>query len=509
MKKYNIAIFGASGYIGLALTQHLYQLGHNISLFVRNKDRVAYLLGADDFNIYTTPIEKQNIMQLSKDLNNIDVIYYLIHSMEKQTENFLKKDNDVAQIVGKASFNAKVKQIIYVGGLGVDDTKHSLSKHLKSRQITAKYLSKYGTPVTEFRMGIVTGVGSASFEMIRTLSTKLPFIPQIPFNHGVCQIIDIQNVLEYLEQALNNHKYFDKIIEVGTKTAYGYDELIVIYARMIKSRNIIVLPLPLLQYIFTEFVIARFISFFTNMPYKLSRPLIEGMKSLAVVENYPIEEVDNENRVRIIDYAESIIKASSYRHEIAFESVWQIPIDLQFFLKQNKDELTFAQYKRFGLYFSSFIVPLKFNDKNIYFNAIKEIIHKSRFEFTKFEEIYLNVVDRLFFREKLYSTSSSLTLVEGSTCRDWRVVAINENSQYITISSQFQKVGFLWFQASLHTEPKTKENYLMLRIFFEPISIKGHIYWKVVKPFHETILKRLYLRVVGITQQKGIKIERD
>lgn len=499
-----IAILGATGYIGLILTRHLAEKGHHLRLFVRDKRRLAYLKGAEDLYISDTPIIRKNLDQITQELEGVDVIYYLIHSMKKSVKNFIQTDNLIAAVTGEAAVKANVKQIIYVGGLGKTDEEHELSKHLQSRQTTAVYLKESGIPLTELRTGIVSGEGSASFEMIRTLSTKLPFIPIIPFNTGACQIIDIDDLILYLDRALNNPAYKDKIIELGTEHAYSYNELITIYARIVKQRDLKVIDLPVIKHIFIEPVISVLISWFTRIPVALAKPLIAGMKSLAVVDKHPIEAIELVPVFKCTTYEESILNASTYRDEIAFEGHWTVPVDIQFYLRQSQQEYPhFTQSKRNGLFFSTLINEIDNRDKSRVFENAKQLIQKDQFEQSVTRRFLIDLLGTLFQREKLQSTSSFLTLTEGAVWKYWRVAAVSESDKhsFVTLSSQFKGTGFLWSQISVF-EDEAHRTFLMLRLFFEPISITGHLYWNLAKHIHPGMLQAIYDAIIEEKTEK-------
>jgi len=496
--KSTIAIFGGTGYIGLILTRHLAKKGHKLRLFVRDKRRLTYLKGSEDLFISDTPILRENLEQIIRELEGVDVIYYLIHSMKKSVKNFIQTDNLIAAVTGEAAARANVKQIIYVGGLGKADEEHELSKHLQSRQTTAVYLKQSGIPLTELRTGIVSGEGSASFEMIRTLSTKLPFLPVIPFNTGACQIIDIDDLILYLDRALENPAYLDKIIELGTKHAYSYNELITIYARIVKQRDLKVIDLPVVKYIFTESAVSLLISWFTRIPVALAKPLIAGMKSLAVVDKYPVEAVEQTQVLPCTTYEESILHASSYRDEIAFESHWKVPVDIQIYLRQSQQESPyFIQTNRNGLFFSTLVNEIDSRNRSRVFENAKQLIQKDLFRQSGPRLFILNLLGTVFQREKLKSTSSFLTLTEGAIWKAWRVAAVSESDQhsFVTLSSQFKGTGFLWAQISVF-EDDSHRAFLMIRLFFEPISIAGHLYWNLVKQLHPAMLQAVYNAIV-------------
>lgn len=498
-QKLTIAILGASGYIGLILTRHLAKKGHALRLFVRNKRKLTYLKGSEKLMISDTPLIHENLEAIAQELEGVDVIYYLIHSMQKSVKDFSQTDNLIASVAGEAAAMAKVKQIIYIGGLGKMDSEHELSKHLQSRQTTAIYLKQSGIALTEFRTGIVIGEGGASFEMIRTLSTKLPFLPVIPFNTGVCQIIDIDDLILYLDRALGEPLYMDQIIELGSEHAYDYNELITTYARIVKHRDLKVVDLPLLKLIFNESVISILISAFTRIPVSLAKPLIAGMKSLAVIDKYPIEAIDPACTIRCKSYEDSIVNASTYRDEIAFEGHWKVPVDIQRYLfSADQSHAFFSQSLRNGLFFSTLIDEVDARDAQRIFINAKQLIQKDSFKH-KGASLYLfDRLNVLFRRERLHSNASFLALSEGSTSKDWRVAAISESSQhsFITLSSQFKGTGFLWFQISVY-EDEDQRKLLMLRLFFEPISITGHLYWRLVRPLHRRLLQTIHDTVIA------------
>ena len=73
----------------------------------------------------------------------------------------------------------KISHVIYLGGISPKEK--NISEHLSSRIEVGKILSK-SLPTTELRAGPIIGSGSASFEMLRHLSEKLP-IMAVSYTH--------------------------------------------------------------------------------------------------------------------------------------------------------------------------------------------------------------------------------------------------------------------------------------------------------------------------------------
>ena len=107
-------------------------------------------------------------------LEGIDVAYYLAHSMGSGEREFAERDRQAARNFAQAAKRAGVSRIVYLGGLGDDSA--DLSHHLASRHETGAQLAAHGVPVTEFRAAVIIGSGSASFEILRHLTERLPIM---------------------------------------------------------------------------------------------------------------------------------------------------------------------------------------------------------------------------------------------------------------------------------------------------------------------------------------------
>jgi uncharacterized protein YbjT (DUF2867 family) len=90
--------------------------------------------------------------------------------------------------------------VIYLGGLG--ETGKDLSEHLASRREVERELAAAGTPVTVFRAAMIIGSGSASFEILRYLTERLPVLVTPRWVRTESQPISVRNVLHYLVECI-------------------------------------------------------------------------------------------------------------------------------------------------------------------------------------------------------------------------------------------------------------------------------------------------------------------
>lgn len=129
-------------------------------------------------------------------------------------QDFKSLDRISAENFRDACIEAGVKKIIYLGGLGV---KESASKHLLSRIETGEILCARPGDITTiwFRAGVIIGSGSASFEIIRNLTQKLPVMLTPRWVNTKTQPIAVDDVLTYLEESISLGNTGNAVVDIG------------------------------------------------------------------------------------------------------------------------------------------------------------------------------------------------------------------------------------------------------------------------------------------------------
>ena len=197
----NVLVAGATGYIGSRLVPLLAASGHTVRALARDPERAAAVLPA---TVEVVPGDVLRPQTLAAALTGTEVTYYLVHSMEGDEFSFEERDRRAARAFAAAARAAGVGRIIYLGGLG--DERGRLSAHLRSRQEVGATLAEGGVPVTELRAGIVVGAGSASFEMLRELTERLPVMVCPRWVTSPVQPIAVADVLAYLVACLRRRR---------------------------------------------------------------------------------------------------------------------------------------------------------------------------------------------------------------------------------------------------------------------------------------------------------------
>ena len=268
-----ILVVGAGGYIGGRLVTPLAALGHELVLMSRDPRPLAArfphatVVAADLLDPSTLPMA----------LEGIDLAYYLAHSMGSGERHFAERDRQAARNFALAAKRAGVSRIVYLGGLGDDSA--DLSRHLASRHETGAQLAAHGVAVTEFRAAVIIGSGSASFEILRHLTERLPIMITPRWVGTRCQPIGIADVLDYLVGALD-HPEVAGVVEIGGPDILPYGDMMRAYARIRGLRRLMI-PVPVL----TPRLSSYWVNLISPVPARIARPLIEGLRNEVVVQH--------------------------------------------------------------------------------------------------------------------------------------------------------------------------------------------------------------------------------
>jgi lipocalin/uncharacterized protein YbjT (DUF2867 family) len=219
-------------------------------------------------------VESQGLVQA---LDGVAIAYYLVHSMGSAGA-FEEEDRLAARHFGEAAKLAGVKRIIYLGGLGGDET--NLSRHLRSRQEVGEVLRRSGVPVLEFRASIVLGSGSLSFELIRALVERLPFMITPKWVSILCQPIGIEDLLAYLLEAAGMPLPEGQVFEIGGADRVTYGDIMRIYARQ-RGIRLRMLPVPLL----TPHLSSLWLGLVTPVYARIGRKLIDSIRYPTLVRD--------------------------------------------------------------------------------------------------------------------------------------------------------------------------------------------------------------------------------
>jgi uncharacterized protein YbjT (DUF2867 family) len=266
-----VLLTGATGYVGGRLLAALLERGERVRCLVRRPDAIAPQPGVTV--IAGDALDPHAVRQA---LEGVEVGYYLVHAMGSG-EGFDERDRRAATIFADAARDAGVRRIVYLGGLGAGDR---LSAHLASRQEVGRLLASTGVETIEFRASIVIGSGSLSFELIRSLTERLPVMVTPRWVRTQAQAIAIEDVVAYLVAALDLDARGSEVFEIGGADVATYGELMREYARQRGLRRLLV-PVPVL----TPRLSSLWLGLVTPVNARVGRTLVESLPHETVVHD--------------------------------------------------------------------------------------------------------------------------------------------------------------------------------------------------------------------------------
>jgi uncharacterized protein YbjT (DUF2867 family) len=269
-------VTGATGYVGGRLVPRLLAAGHEVRCLTRDPQRLRDVPWAAQVEIVKGDVTEP----LGTALDGVDVVYYLVHSLGRG--DFEDIDRASAANVAAAARDAGIGRIVYLGG-----PEAGSSAHLRSRTEVAQILLDSGVPTVVLRAAVIIGSGSASFEMLRYLTERLPVMVTPRWVRNRIQPIAIRDVLRYLVAAADAFPAgANRAFDIGGPDVLTYAEMMHRYARAAGLRRRVILPVRPL----TPKLSALWVGLITPVPNAIARPLVASLVHEAVANERDIAE---------------------------------------------------------------------------------------------------------------------------------------------------------------------------------------------------------------------------
>lgn len=265
-------VTGATGYLGSRLVPELLAAGHPVSCLVRSPDKLRRHPWAE--RVGRARGDVMDARSVRAALEGVDVAYYLVHSLGTGP-GFEETDRRAARIFGEQARAAGVRRIVYLGGLtpsGVPE--RELSPHLRSRAEVGRVLLASGVPTAVLRAGVIIGSGSASFEMLRHLTERLPVMVTPRWVRTRTQPIAVRDVLRALVGCARLPYEVNRAFDIGGPDVVTYRDMMRQYAAVARLPRRLVIPVPVL----TPYLSSLWVGLVTPVPGALARPLVESLR---------------------------------------------------------------------------------------------------------------------------------------------------------------------------------------------------------------------------------------
>lgn len=467
-------VTGVTGYIGGRLVPELLKKGYRVRVLSRDTDRLQGRPWINDVEVVEADVLE--VETLPAALEDIDIAYYLIHSMSgKGSSEFHNRDVQAARNFGNIASQQNVDRIIYLGGLG--DPDDQLSEHLASRQKTGSILRESGVSVTEFRAAVVVGSGSKSFEMVRYLTERVPIMICPSWVYSKVQPIAIRNVLQYLVSTIENPATKDEIIEIGGSSVITYADMMKIYAEVNGLKRILI-PVPVLS----PTLSSHWVHWMTPIPASLARPLIEGLKNDVVVQDDKGQKLFPE--IKPLSYKRAVELAITRIDTDDVETTWNDSL-----ISSKGDEEPVILKTKEGLNIERRIRTVNAPTQQV-FETFASLGGEKGWPAFQWAWKLRGIMDRLvggvgFRRGRRHPAE----LRVGDALDFWRVEAIKPG-ELLRLRAEMKVPGRAWLEFQAKKEDKTTTK-LVQTAYFAPKGLFGLLYWYGLYPFHSLIFSRM------------------
>ena len=307
-------VTGASGYISGRLVPELLAAGHRVRCMARDPGKLGDRPWSGGVEIAAADAMKG--ARVRGALEGVDVAYYLIHSLGTGA-SFEQRDRDAAGIFADAAMSAGVKRIVYLGGL-VSGEGSGLSPHLRSRAEVGDILLASGAPTAALQAAVIIGSGSASFEMLRYLTERLP-VMVTPKWVGTCiQPIAVGDVLRYLVGCAVLPPDVNRRFDIGGPDVLTYAEMMRRYTEVAGLRPRVLVPVPLL----TPRLSSLWVGLVTPVPAGLATPLVESLRNEVVCSEHDIARYVPDPPEGLLPVNRAIALALRHTREGAVSTRW-------------------------------------------------------------------------------------------------------------------------------------------------------------------------------------------
>jgi uncharacterized protein YbjT (DUF2867 family) len=484
-----ILVTGASGYVGGRLVRALLNEGLQVRVSVRDKNKISGQIWANEVEVAVG--NATNFDEMRSALDGVHTAFYLLHSIGVGAD-FDELEAAMARNFAKAAEASGVKQIVYLGGIANVEKQ---SKHLASRARTGQELSSTSVPVMELRAGIVIGSGSASFEMLRHLTHRLPIMTTPKWVSNRTHPIAIRDVLWYLSNAAKLKEPVSGIFDIGGPEILSYADMMQKFAKCSGLRRRWIIRVPVL----TPKLSSLWIGFVTPVPTRLARPLIGSLINETVADpKKSIDAIIPKPPEGLIDVTTAINLALSRTTSNQVETRWSDAAVITAPWQKAQSDPDWAG-------------EITHRDKrdvltdapiDCVWKSIEQIGGETGWYGADFLWWARGVLDRIVGGVGLRrGRRDPKHLRVGDGLDFWRVEAI-EKEKVLRLYAEMILPGKAWLEFRI--EPEDGKVRITQEATFSPRGLGGQLYWYLVLPLHAFVFPTMLRNIVRSSKRKAL-----
>jgi uncharacterized protein YbjT (DUF2867 family) len=454
--------------------------GHRVRVMARHPESLRDRPWAGQ--VETVRADASDAASLAEALRDVDVAYYLIHALG--TSGFERTDRDNARLFGDAAREASVGRLVYLGGLAPEG--EDLSAHLRSRVEVGELLLASGVPTAVLRAAVIIGSGSASFEMLRYLTERLPAMITPRWVDTRIQPIAIRDVLRYLVGAARLPAEVSRAFDIGGPDVLTYRQMMHRYAAVAGLRRRIIVPVPVL----TPTLSSHWVGLVTPVPSSIARPLVESLRNEVVAKERDIAAYVPDPPEGLLGFDSSVELALQRIQEADVVTRWSsasVPGAPSDPLPSDPD------WAGGSLYTDRRVREVEASRESLW-TVIEGVGGEHGWYSFALAWRVRGLLDRLVGGVGLRrGRRDSRVVYVGETIDFWRVEE-RDQGELLRLRAEMRLPGLAWLELGIAADedaadedgpasggPRTT---YVQRALFHPRGLPGHLYWWAVAPFH-------------------------
>jgi uncharacterized protein YbjT (DUF2867 family) len=447
--------------------------GHNVVVVARRPAKLRDVPWRNQVEVLSADVTDAESMRSL--LRSGDIVYYLVHSLTQK--DFSHVDRKAAQSIVSLSQGANVGRLVYLGGIVPDEPQ--LSPHLASRAEVGGLLLNAGIPAVVLQAAVIIGSGSASFEMLRYLTERLPVMVTPRWVHNRVQPIAISDVLHYLVGAARLPTSVHGAFDIGGPDVLTYLEMMRRYAVVAQLPHRVIIPTPVL----TPWLSGQWVNLVTPVPRSIALPLIESLVNEVVCHDRAIAGIIPDPPAGLTHYERAVELALVRIRKSDVPTRWS---DASGRKVAPSDPLPSDPDWTGGTVYQDIRQQTTTASPAELWDVVESIGGEHGWYSFPLAWSVRGWADRLVGGVGLRRGRRDPRRLHVGEALDWWRVEELERPRSLRLRAEMRVPGEAWLELSV-APTENGGSVFRQKATFEPHGLLGHLYWRSIAPFHNLI----------------------